>query len=93
MKTIPKIKAELVVLVNKLHRIGGWIVLIIAWIQIIMISKKGKLVFVILLNLISFGLFLLFKFKLKKKAQQTALTNPHSDYSNSAKLKIVHSSN
>lgn len=69
LRTVPKLKPEIVVVSNKIHRIGGWIILLIVWLQFLTTLKKGQFVFVLLVNLFSYGLFLLCKFKIKNKMQ------------------------
>lgn len=60
---------------NKVHKIGGWFLLFVTWIQLLTSTKKGKFAMILVINLLSFGIFLLLKYFLKKRAQQTALTS------------------
>jgi hypothetical protein len=73
LRTTTRIKTSTVALTNKIHRILGWFLLISSWIQLLYVFKGLKLVLTLILGFISFGLFLLCKFVLKKNMQQKIL--------------------
>lgn len=64
----PKIKAELVAIIGKIHKFSGWFLLVLAWTQYVLTFHGKKRIAVIILNLISFGGFVLLKYVFKKKA-------------------------
>ena len=73
VRVINKLRPALVVLVHKIHKIGGWVLLGIVWLQLLTTTKHGKFALVLLVNLFSFGAFLIVKFKIRKQIQSVTL--------------------
>jgi hypothetical protein len=69
LRNVTKVKTSTVAITNKIHRILGWILLIMAWVQLFYIHKGVKFVLILIIGLLSFGLFLLCKFVLKNNMQ------------------------
>lgn len=69
----PKMNPSYVKLTNLVHRIGGWILLLIVWVQLLLSYKKetNKFYFILILNTVSFGLYILLNYILKKRAPST----------------------
>lgn len=67
LRVVNKIRPNLVVLVSKIHKIAGWVLLCIVWLQLLTTLKRGKFALALLVNLFSFGAFLIVKFKIRKQ--------------------------
>ena len=74
LRNVTKVKASTVALTNKIHKILGWTLLIMAWVELFYIHKGAKFILILIIGLLSFGLFLLCKFLLKNNMQQKVLT-------------------
>lgn len=74
LRVVNKIKPNFVVLVSKIHKIGGWTLLCIVWLQLLTTLKHGKFALALLVNLFSFGVFLIVKFKIRKQMESVSLS-------------------
>lgn len=81
MRIEPHNSTKFVVFINKFHRILGWIIFLSAWIQLLSTfsksKKRGLFALAFIVNFFSYSLFLLFKFKFKKRSQQVIFDKDH----------------